>query len=256
MTAPPAFARVAAAPNLADRVAAELRRQLREGRFGEAERLPTEMAMSQQFGVSRTVVREAVSRLKSEGLVFSRQGSGVYVRPGGAPNPLLIDATASRSRESVSYIVELRRAIEGESAALAAQRRDQADLEAMRGCIRALDRAVERDEDGVEEDVRFHRCVAEASRNPYVLSVLAFLGQYLAGATRVTRANEARRADFAAAVRAEHAAILAAIEEGDAALARKAATRHMTNAVKRIRLAGPDFWTDEGNALARDIAHA
>jgi GntR family transcriptional regulator, transcriptional repressor for pyruvate dehydrogenase complex len=167
--------------------------------------------------------------------------------------PLRIAPLASRSEESVVQIVELRRAIEAESAALAAERRNKGDLDAMRSALRDLDRASARGEDGVTEDVRFHRTVAEASRNPYFLSVLEFLGQFLASATRVTRANESRRTDFARAVKAEHAAVLAAIEASDAAGARRAAARHMVNAAKRIRLAGKDFWLAEGDALAAPI---
>jgi GntR family transcriptional repressor for pyruvate dehydrogenase complex len=249
----PAFAPLSASPNLAEKVASVLREHVVGGSYGEAARLPTESAMSVQFGVSRTVVREAVSRLKSEGLLVSRQGSGVFVHSGAHLRPLRIEAGATRSEESVLHIVELRRAIEGESAALAAQRRDRRDLDAMQAALRDLDRAVSRGEDGVAEDVLFHRTVAEASRNPYIMSVLEFLGQYLQGATRVTRANEARRADFASAVKEEHAAVLAAISEGTPAAARHAAARHMANAVKRIRLAGRDFWQSEGDALARGI---
>ncbi|MBL8386045.1 MAG: FadR family transcriptional regulator [Burkholderiales bacterium] len=244
------FAPVGAAPNLADQVAAALRARVDAGTFDATSRLPTESQLSQQFGVSRTVVREAVSRLKSEGLLLSRQGSGLYVRPGAHVKPLRIAPDAGRSEQAVRHIVELRRAIEGESAALAAERRRRADVDAMRTALRDLERAVARGEDGVAEDVRFHRLVAEASRNPYILSVLAFLGQYLHDATRVTRANEARRIDFAAAVGREHAAILAAIDAGDAAAARRAAARHMDNAKKRIAMAGRDFWVSAGDELA------
>jgi GntR family transcriptional repressor for pyruvate dehydrogenase complex len=243
-----------AAPNLADQVTSALRDRLAAGAYAGAARLPTEAQMAAQFGVSRTVVREAVSRLKSDGLIVSRQGAGLFVQGDAPMRPLRIAAAASRSEQSVVHIVELRRAIEAESAALAAQRRRRADLDAMRAALRDLDRAGARGADGVAEDVRFHRSIAEAGGNPYLLSVLEFLGQYLAGATRVTRANEARRDDFARAVREEHAAVLAAIEAGNAAAARRAATRHMTNAGKRIRMAGRDFWAAEGDALARRIA--
>ena len=255
-TQSPAFAVLATSPNLAEKVASVLREQVVGGSYGEASRLPTESAMSLQFGVSRTVVREAVSRLKSEGLLVSRQGSGVFVSSGAHMRPLHIEAGASRSEDSVLQIVELRRAIEAESAALAAQRRDRSDLNAMRAALRDLDSAVSRGEDGVVEDVRFHRTVAEASRNPYIISVLEFLGQYLQGATRITRANELRRTDFAAAVKNEHAAVLAAILDGTPAAARRAAARHMDNAAKRIRLAGKDFWRAEGDKLARNIQPA
>ena len=134
----PAFAPLAVSPNLAEKVASVLREQVVGGNYGEAARLPTESAMSVQFGVSRTVVREAVSRLKSEGLLVSRQGSGVFVHSGAHLRPLRIEAGAGRSEDSVLHIVELRRAIEGESAALAAQRRDRSDLDAMRAALRDL----------------------------------------------------------------------------------------------------------------------
>jgi GntR family transcriptional regulator, transcriptional repressor for pyruvate dehydrogenase complex len=241
------------APNLADQVASALRDRLAAGAYAETAKLPSEAKMAVQFGVSRTVVREAVSRLKSEGLLLSRQGAGLFVRADAGIRPLRIESAASRSEQSVVQIVELRRAIEAESAALAAERHSKADLEAMRSALRALDRAGARGEDGVAEDVRFHRSIAEASGNPYFLSVLEFLSQFLASATRVTRANEARRSDFAKAVKVEHAAVLAAIEAGDAAAARRAAGRHMVNAIRRIRLAGKDFWVAEGDALMETL---
>lgn len=83
--------------------------------------------------------------------------------------------------------------------------------------------------------------------------MLEFLGQFLASATRVTRANEARRTDFTRQVKDEHAAVLAAIEASDAGAARRAAARHMVNAARRIRLAGQEFWRAEGDALAESI---
>lgn len=247
------FSTVGASPNLADRVAAALRERVSGGALAPETRMPSEAAMSLQFGVSRTVVREAVSRLKSEGLLTSRQGSGVFVRHDAHIRPLRIESIASRSEDSVVHIVELRRAIEAESAALAADRRDRHDLTAMRDSLRQLDAAVRRGEDGVTEDMHFHHLIATASRNPYFMSVLEFLGQFLEGATRVTRANEARRVDFANAVKQEHAAVLAAIEAGDATAARRAGARHMTNAVRRIRAAGHEFWRAEGDVLAAPI---
>lgn len=238
---------------LSDRLALLLGARIDSGALGPGDKLPTEQELALAHGVSRTVVREAVSRLKSEGMLASRQGAGVFVRADAHLKPLRIESLASRSEQSVVQIVELRRAIEAESAALAAERRTRADLDAMRNALRDLDRASGRGEDGVAEDVRFHRTIAEASRNPYFLSVLEFLGQFLPGATRVTRANESRRADFARAVKEEHAAVLAAIDKGDATVARRAATRHMVNAVKRIRLAGKEFWVAEGDALVQTI---
>ena len=99
----------------------------------------------------------------------------------------------------------------------------------------------------------FHRAIADAAANPFLLETLEYLGQFLRGATRVTRANEARREDFTRQVRDEHEAIALAIEAGDALRAQQAAARHMDNAIARIEQADPSFWREEGGALARPL---
>ncbi len=250
------FVALGAGHNLTDRVCMALRAQIAAGRFPPGAKLPPEGGLAIQFGVSRTVVREAVARLKAEQLLMSRQGSGIFVHADAALRPLKIDAAVAQSQASVLQIVEVRRALEAETAALAAERCTAAQVDALRTQLKALDQAVANGGDGVSEDVAFHRMIAQASGNPHFITVLEFLGQYLQGVTRVTRANEARRADFATQVKNEHAAVLEAIAAGDVATARRAAMKHMTNAAKRIREADPAFWAAEGEALAQRLTAA
>lgn len=218
-------------------------------------RLPAEAALASAHGVSRTVVREAVTRLKSLGLVTSRQGSGVFVVE-SACVPLSFDARSAQSLQAVVQMVEVRRGLEAEVAALAAQRRGPADVQGIRQAMQALDEAARAGGDGAEQDVAFHRAIALAARNPFLISTLDYLRQFLRGVTRVTRANEARRQDFARQVHAEHEAIAKAIEAGDAPRARRAASRHMDNALERIRQADPAFWQQEGDRLASPLTAA
>jgi len=246
------FKSITPGAHLSDRVADALAAEIRAGRLVAGDKLPTEAVLVEQFSVSRTVVREAVSRLKSLGLVDSRQGSGVYVKDAGF-SPLNFDPRYAVSKQAVIQIVEVRRALEAEVAALAAQRRTQADVERIRQSITALEKAVQAGGDGVSEDVSFHRAIAEAARNPFLIGTLEYLGQFLQGSTRVTRANEARRADFARQVADEHEQISQAIEAGDVAAARRSAARHMDNAIKRIEQADPVFWQEEGVQLARPL---
>ncbi|MDP1742418.1 FadR/GntR family transcriptional regulator [Polaromonas sp.] len=241
--------------HLSEQVAEALSAEIRAGRPAAGEKLPTEAALVEQFAVSRTVVREAVSRLKSLGVVESRQGSGVFVRQ-AAFAPLNFDSRSSASMQAVIQMVEVRRALEAEVAALAALRRSADQLRDIRQAMDALDEAVRTGGDGAEEDVNYHRAIAGAAQNPFLISTLDYLRQFLRGVTRVTRANEARRADFAGQVRDEHEAITRAIEAGDALLARQAATRHMDNAIERIRHADPAFWEQEGVQLASALLPA
>jgi GntR family transcriptional repressor for pyruvate dehydrogenase complex len=237
---------------LSDQVADTLAAEIRSGRLALGDKLPTEAVLVERFKVSRTVVREALSRLKSLGLVDSRQGSGVYVKELGF-SPLNFDAKSAVSRQAVIQMVEVRRALEAEVAGLAAKRRTAADMKRIRKSISELDKAVLAGGDGVDEDVQFHRAIADAARNPFLIGTLEYLGQFLQGATRVTRANEARRDDFVRQVREEHAVIEQAIEAGDAEAARKAASSHMDNAIARIDQADPAFWQQTGVQLATPL---
>ena len=246
------FTSIIPGAQLSDQVAQALAVEIRAGRLAVGDKLPTEAALVEQFSVSRTVIREAVSRLKSLGLVDSRQGSGVYVKDAGF-SPLNFDAKFAVSKQAVIQMVEVRRALEAEVAALAAQRRSGADVQCIRRAISALEQAVLAGGDGVDEDVQFHRAIAEAARNPFLIGTLEYLGQFLRGATRVTRANEARRADFAAQVQDEHEMIARAIETGDPVAARQAAAQHMNNAIQRIEQADPAFWKQAGVELAQPL---
>lgn len=247
------FTPVTSGARLSDQVAQQLAAEISAGRLAAGDKLPPEARLVEQFQVSRTVVREAVSRLKSLGLVDSRQGSGVYVSASPPYAPLNFDARHSASREAVVQLAEVRRALEAEVAALAAQRRTAADIKRLKQSVLALDKAVKAGGDGVEEDLAFHRAIADAAHNPFLIGTLDYLAQFMRGAIGVTRANEARRADFAAQVREEHHAVVIAIEAGDATRARQAAARHMNNAIRRIENADPAFWGQEGARLAQPL---
>lgn len=247
------LSRVASAQRLSEQVAEKLVLEIRSGRLPLGAKLPAEARLVEQLGVSRTVVREAVSRLKSMGLVDARQGSGVYVKAALPEEPLRFNVRSLKSKEAVIQMTEVRRALEAEVAATAARRRTSADLKNIQRAVKALDNAVGSGGNGVDEDVLFHRALAEAARNPFLMSTLDYLARFLHGTVGVMRANEAHRDDFIRQVREEHAAIVAAIELGNPAQSRKAATRHMNNAVRRINAADPKFWTDVGERLAQPL---
>lgn len=238
---------------LSEQLADTLALSIRERQLQPGQRLPPESALVKRFGVSRAVVREALSRLKTLGLIESRQGSGAFVK---AVAPAGLDALALSSDGSVAAVlqmVEVRRALETESAGLAAVRRSPAALKQIRQALAAIDEAVRRGGDGVEEDVAFHAAIARAAENPYLLATLGYLNHFLLDATRVTRANEATRAELEEEVRTEHAAIVAAIEARDPMAARQAGATHMVHAAERIGRADASFWASGGLVLAQRL---
>ncbi|SAL20878.1 GntR family transcriptional regulator [Caballeronia sordidicola] len=223
---------------LSDSVAQQLLLQIEKGGFASTGKLPTEAVLAQEFGVSRTVVREAISRLKNEGMVEPRQGSGVFIVERAGIRPLRIDYAQAVEPGAVVQILALRRAIEAEVAAEAAMRRTDEQMDIIEAKLAQIDVAVAQGNDGVTEDVEFHRAIASATGNPYFLTTLAFLNQYLEAGTLVTRRNEALREDFSRQVREEHARIAAAIRARDPLAARSAAQTHLYNAARRLAEAG------------------
>jgi len=226
------------AERLSDRLAARLALQVESGALKPGDRLPTERELTLAHGVSRTVVREAVHQLKSRGLLRSRQGSGVFVSAAPLTRALSFDASVLDSIDAVVQVREVRRALEGETAALAATRASAAQVATLRRALRAIDRSTASGGDGVEEDLAFHRALTDASGNPHFGRLLEFLEQYLTEAMRVTRGNEARRLDFMEQVRAEHRAIVEAVAAHQPQLARRRAVLHMQRGDRRLQLAG------------------
>jgi GntR family transcriptional regulator, transcriptional repressor for pyruvate dehydrogenase complex len=223
---------------LADRLAARLALQIENGTLAPGDRLPTEARLTLDHGVSRSVVREAVHRLKSRGLLTSRQGSGVFVAPRGSGKPLEFDMALSNSTAAVVQVVEVRRALEIEMASLAAQRATRTQVSALRRALTAIDKAAAAGQDGVAEDLAFHRAIGEATGNPQFSLLLAFLEQYLCDGMRITRGKVADRADLMQAVRTEHLNIVEAIAARDLKAARKAASVHLLHSEMRLQHAG------------------
>ena len=226
------------AERLSDRLAARIAERIDSGAFNPGDRLPTELQFATAYGVSRTVVREAVHQLKSQGLVRSRQGSGVFVTAPPAHRALAFDPKVLESIDAVVQMVELRRVIEGEMAALAARRATRTQLAELKRALLAIDTATDSGQLGVEQDLAFHRAIGEATGNPQFVRLLGILEAYLRDAMSVTKGYESMRADFMEQVRREHRAIVTAVIAGDEKGARGAATQHHLNGEKRLVASG------------------
>ena len=243
--------RLTVSGSLTDRVCGALVQLIGGNDFPPGSRLPSEMKMASRFGVSRTVIREAISRLKSEGLVESRQGSGVFVREKNMDAPFRIDPNIVDSVHSILQVVELRKVLEGEIAALAAKRRSREQMAAIRLALKAIDLDVEAGGDGVDADIAFHRCIAEATGNPHFLALIQFLFNFLRSATQTTRRIEATKIVLAQQVKDEHRAIVDAISRQNSSAARAAARHHMDKASVRLGSVEARLLKETGREAAR-----
>ncbi|ABS66870.1 FadR/GntR family transcriptional regulator [Xanthobacter versatilis] len=222
------------APSLAETLAHRLREEIASGRLQPGERLPTEHQMAETYGVSRPIVREAVGRLKHDGLVTTRQGAGAFVAEPGAASTFRLDIADFSDKVEMRAIVELLMAVEATATAHAAVRRSEADLARIGEQLDAMQEAVDRGEPGVDEDMAFHRAIVEATGNPYFRDLSQFLDHRVRHFIRTARANSARLGGLPQAVQREHEAIFAAIEKKDPVAARAAAEEHLRNAAARL----------------------
>lgn len=206
--------------NLVTTLTETLRRQIFEGHLRPGDRLPTEAELGASAGVSRTVVREAVASLKAEGLVETRQGTGAFVL--APPKRLQVPGDIEKATlEDILYVLELRLAVEVEAASLAASRRGAADLAAMEKALDHFAAALEQGGDSVTADLRFHKALAEATRNPYFINFLDYLGEFALPRRHLTERlrKTADMEDHLDRVAKEHRAIYDAVAAGDTAMA-------------------------------------
>lgn len=222
-------------PHLPTRVVDAIRREIGEGRLKPGDRLPGEQMLAETFRVSRNVVREAIARLRSDGVVQSRQGIGAFVVR-EAPSPILrIEPEASNDRVAFTNVFELRAMLEVRAAGLAAKRGTVAEFAAISAALDRM-RGVEKWADkGVDADLEFHRAVALATGNDYIARVVGFVSEHMRESIMATRRRpNADVGDIVEVTIAEHAEIHDAILAGAAPRAREAMERHIINAARRV----------------------
>ncbi len=218
---------------LGDQLYGQIFDRIASGRLNVGDKLPSEHEICEQFGVSRPVVREALLRLRADGLVNAYQGLGTFVSHQPAPR-----LKALGDVQNVSAYLraqEVRMALEGDAARLAAARRNEDQLQKIVDADRAFSEGLAHGRVSAEADLAFHASIAEASGNDFYLAVLETIHESIQGFMRLslnlTRTGSRQRAERVAD---EHAAILAAIREQDGERARVAMQFHLGQARNRL----------------------
>ncbi|HQT46103.1 MAG: GntR family transcriptional regulator [Acidocella sp. 20-63-7] len=218
---------------LGDQLYGQILEQIVSGRLSEGTRLPAEQDICKMFGVSRPVVRQALSRLRADGLVQARQGSGTYVM--ARPADRLLSFAEPRQIADFLRCIEIRLVLEGSAARFAAERRSEKEmadiivaherfrLEAEAGALRT------------ESDLTFHTAIATASGNHFFPEMLENLHEYLSGFMNLTlRLTHTSPHERASVVLQEHSLIVEAIRNQDPESAQIAMQFHITQARRRM----------------------
>jgi GntR family transcriptional regulator, transcriptional repressor for pyruvate dehydrogenase complex len=226
--------------SLAHDVVDALAGRVRDGSLVPGEKLPTEAAIMEEFGVSRTVVREAISRLQAAGLVETRHGVGTFVVGLGEGSAFRISPEQLGTLQDVIAVLELRFAVETDRAALAAVRRTPENVEALRNALAAFISAVEEGRDAVGPDFQFHLEIARATQNNRFVDLMATLGGMMIPRARLEPPGPLTpdRQAYLRRVNAEHESIVDAISRQDPEAARAAMRTHLANSRERRRRLG------------------
>lgn len=225
---------------LVPEIVVALEADMRDGRLNPGDKLPTESALMARFAVSRTVVREAISRLQAADRVETRHGIGTFVMAPREEGPTFRIAPEDFATVSdVISLLELRISLESEAASLAAQRRNEASLAAMAGALAGFEAAIHADSDAVPSDFQFHMEVARATGNRHFADLMTYLGTMIIPRTRLKTAGDAPegRLAYLQRVHHEHESIFRAVRDRDAEAARAAMRTHLANSRERLRRA-------------------
>jgi DNA-binding FadR family transcriptional regulator len=226
--------------SLSEQVMHDLDARIGQGELRPGDRLPTERELMARYGVSRTVVREAMSSLRAAGKLATQQGRGAFVLPPALQlSAYRLDPSDAGVAGDVLALMEIRIALEAEAASLAAQRRDAAGLEALARIAGDFEGSIEDPAQSAVHDREFHLGVAALSGNGYFGTLLGGLGSGLLPRARIDlfKDDTAAKRAYLRILQVEHANILDAIRRADAEGARAAMRLHLTHSRERLRSA-------------------
>lgn len=224
---------VAQGMTLGDQLYDELFRLIIEGEFPENTRLPAEGGLADRFGVSRPIVRQALSRLKTDGLIVSRRGSGNFVLR--RPDPAVLKFVSAATASEIQRCFEYRIAVETEAAMLAAERRGAEHLKSIERALLLHQKAAQMRNPEVDADYEFHLAVARGTMNPYFAETISSLQNSILSGMKLHRNLSLEVAVERMAIAcAEHEGIFQAIRDKAPARARDAMRTHLVNARQRV----------------------
>lgn len=223
-------------PDDGERLEIKVYRQLldkiRFGTFAIGQKLPSENELATEHGVSRPVIRAALSRLRDSGLIVSRRGAGSFVNS-GTPN----DSTGFAALGSISDIsnyFDFRRLIEARTAELAARHATPADVDTLARIVSEIGDRLEGGEDAVSSDYAFHLSIAQLSDNRFLIETLGMLHLHWVFVGTFLRSLGASGDRTGKPMNDEHRAIVDAIAANDERAARDAMLRHIDGSERRV----------------------
>lgn len=219
-----------------EEIAEQIKRLIVDGKLKVGDKLPSTKEMSEQFGVGRSTMREALSALKAMGYIEIRQGGGcrvIDVEPVAVELPELV--SLRMNRETLLELLEARQSLEVSNASIAAAKVTDADVAALRALVAEMEASIGDDAEGERTDLLFHKTLAEATHNSIMVRLFeSIVGQLELAIREIRRVEIYANRSVAERLYREHLAIFEAIELRDAALAGERMKQHLEHVVSNL----------------------
>lgn len=212
---------------ISDQIFDQLRELIFRGKLKPGEKLMPEREMADTMGVSRTSIRNAITRLVAIGLVENKQGRGTFVTMPSSRDKNPFAAAMTTEDASIYDLLEVRMGLECLAASLAAKRADATDISAMEHSIGEMKNEIAQDRLGTEADASFHMAVAFATKNPLHIQMMKNLYDYLFHGIHASLESLYKHPDNIKAIQDQHTAIMTAIINRDQKSAYKAMEQHI-----------------------------
>ena len=219
---------------IADQVFDQLHELISRGELKPGAKIMTERELATAFEVSRTSVRDAISKLVVMGMLENRQGQGTFVtRPGGRSHAYMMKVMDAQNATYLD-LLEVRMGLECNAASLAAQRALQADFEAMEKSLMQIEKEYLADRLGAEADTMFHMAIAYATHNPLQVFIMKQFHDFLAYVIKENLMVLYKESKKFETIHQQHENIMKAIRDRDAMRAHQAAKAHIEFVIQTL----------------------
>lgn len=232
------FKKIERPQRLPDSIARSIIDAIETGQLKPGDRLPSENELSERFGVARTVVREAVSLLKYDGVIKSKQGVGAFVTDAGSRSAFRIGPACFEKRKQLVELLELRTGVQADASALAATKRSAKELSAIRKHLQSMEASIGSDvpeaEQRVDSELAFYRAITAASGNSQYVDFIGMIESRLMENLRSVAVKNAIAAEWGEDILKEHVNVFNALRDKDAESAREMTRAHFERAAMRL----------------------
>lgn len=233
------FERIDRPRRLPDEVATSITSAIESGQLRPGDRLPTEQELSERFGVARTVVREAISLLKYDGVVESKRGVGAFITDNSQRSAFRISPACFEKRKKIVQLLQLRTGVQAGASALAAETRTDEQMAEIASIFRQMEDADAQGPEAalerrVDLELLLYRRITEASANEYYVEVTGMIEANIQNNLRSAFLKNAAASEFGPEILDEHRAVIDALAARDVEGARVATRRRFENAANRL----------------------